>query len=242
MAIFFVAAIWPAARRARLAVVAACAMGFIAALVYANRNYFQACHPEDAVPAMLDSYHRNAGFEGMFEYSPPNSDITTIARGLPDACLVADPDAQLGAPDPDDSSANPIWAPDQHSCAATFSFTGKPAGPGSRHPEHLRLTGFAPQSGYLVLRLLAFPAWRATLDGHPLYRDRANSLHTRPDGLIAIPVERGAIDLAIDWTTTSDVWLGRSVSAVSVVLAALFAWFERRLVCARPHRSRPPFV
>ncbi|MGB6725708.1 MAG: hypothetical protein WBE74_07360, partial [Terracidiphilus sp.] len=76
MAIFFVAAIWPAARRLRIAVTALCALGFIAVLVYANHDYFQPCHPEDAVPAMLVSYHQGAGFDGMFEYSPPSSDIT----------------------------------------------------------------------------------------------------------------------------------------------------------------------
>ncbi|MGD0911970.1 MAG: hypothetical protein ABR928_08745 [Terracidiphilus sp.] len=223
MAIFLVAAIWPAARRARIAVCAACALGFIAALVYADRNYFQACYPEDAVPAMLASYRAGAGFDGMFEYSPPNSDITAIARGLPDACLVADPDAELGQLDPDDSSANPIWTLDQKSCVATFATD-------RFDPEHLRLNAMVPQSGWLVLRLLAFPAWRAELNGQALASDRANALHTRPDGMIAVRVERGPIHLDISWKTTSDVILGRWVSAIALVLAVLPAWFERRLV------------
>ncbi|MGB6724257.1 MAG: hypothetical protein WBE74_00050, partial [Terracidiphilus sp.] len=128
----------------------------------------------------------------------------------------------------DDPSANPIWAADQGSCTARFSFTGKASGPGSRNPEHLRLTGNAPQSGYLVLRLLAFPAWLAEFNGQTLTNDRANALHTRPDGLIAIPVQRGPINLSLDWTTTPDVILGRVVSVISIALAALLAWFERR--------------
>ncbi len=232
MAIFFVAAIWPTARRARVAVVAACALGFVAALVYANRNYFQVCYPEDAVPAMLDSYNAGAGFDGMFEYSPLNSDITTIARGLPDACLVSDPDADLGKPDPDDSSANPIWTQDQDSgqgtCAATFAADRS-------NPEHLRLSAVVPQSGWLVLRLLAFPAWSAKLNGQLLTGDRANALHTRSDGLIAIPVQRGPINLDFSWKTTADVILGRVVSAISLLAAILLAWWERRLACARAH-------
>jgi hypothetical protein len=232
MAIFFVAAIWPAARRARIAVVAACALGFVAALVYANRNYFQACYPEDAVPAMLDSYHAGAGFDGMFEYSPPNTDITTIARGLPDACLVSDPDTDLGKPDADDSSANPIWAPDQNSgqgsCIATYASERS-------IPEHLQLNAAVPQSGWLVLRLVAFPAWSAKLNGQLLTGDRANTLHTRPDGLIAIPVQRGPINLDFSWKTTPDVILGRWVSALSILAAALIAWWERRIPCARAH-------
>ncbi len=228
MAIFFVAAIWPAARRARIAVVAACALGFVAALVDTNRDYFQACHPEDTVPTMLNSYNTGAGFEGMFEYSPPDSDITTIARGLPDACLVSAPDTDLGQPDPDDPSANPIWAANQNSCSATFSFTRKAAGQASHNPEHIRLTGNAPQSGFLVLRLLAFPAWRAELNGQTLTSGLANAIHTRPDGLIAVRIERGPINLDLDWTTSPDVILGRVTSCTALVFAALVAWWERR--------------
>ena len=228
MAIYFVAAIWPAARRAHIAVCAACALGFIAALVYANHFYFQACYPEDAVPGMLASYHQGAGFEGMFEYSPPNSDITTIARGLPDACLVSDPDAALGQPDPDDDSANPIWTPDQKSCIATFASDRS-------NPEHLRLNAVIPQSGWLVLRLLAFPAWKVSIEGVDQDIVIANQVHTRPDGLIAVHVQRGPIDLDLTWRTAADVILGRAVSALALVFAVLLAWYERRLACARPH-------
>jgi len=231
MAIFVVAAIWPAARRVRMAVCVACAIGFIAAVVYADRNYFQACYPEDAVPAMLASYNAGAGFEGMFEYAPPGSDITTIAQGLPDACLVSDAEAELGKPDPDDPDTNPIWAADQGSCIARFSWDGGAA----RNPEHLRMSGVAPQAGWLVLRQTSFPAWRVIRNGQPLHQDRVNQLRTRPDGLIAVRVERGPVDLAADWTTSGDVWFGRWVSAISLVLAMAVAWFERRFVGARQH-------
>ncbi len=226
MAIFFVAAIWPAARRARVAVLAACALAFIAAVIFANRTYFQACYPEDAVPAMLDSYHAGAGFDGMFEYSPPNTDITTIARGLPDACLVSDPDTDLGNPDPDDDSANPIWA--QGSCAATYTADRS-------NPEHLRLNAVVPQSGWLVLRLLAFPAWRISVSGVDQGESGASGVRTRDDGLIAIQAQRGPLNLDLGWKTTPEVILGRVVSALSILVALFFAWWERRLACALPH-------
>jgi hypothetical protein len=223
MAIFFVAAIWPTARRARIAVVAACALLFIAALVYANRNYFQVCYPEDAVPAMLASYHAGAGFDGMFEYSPPNTDISTIARGLPDACLVSDPDAELGKPDPDDSSANPIWA--LGACAETFA-ADRP------NPEHLRINIVAPRSGWLVLRLLAFPAWKISINGVDKGNVRASQVHTRDDGLIELRVEKGPMNISADWRTTPDVILGRAVSALSILFAIVLGWFERRVAPA----------
>jgi hypothetical protein len=99
----------------------------------------------------------------------------------------------------------------------------------------LRLNGVVPQSGFLVLRLLAYPAWYTELNGQVLTSDRANTLHRRSDGLIAIQVERGPVNVDLSWRTTSDVILGRWVTALSVFFAVLLAWFERRLDCARPH-------
>jgi hypothetical protein len=231
MAIFFVAAIWPAGRRARMAFVVLCVGGFAEAIVYANHSYFQACYPEDAVPGMLASYQAGTGFEGMFEYAPPGSDVTTIARGLPDACLVSDANAELGKPYPDDADANPIWAPEQGSCIAKFSWDSGTA----RNPEHLRMSGTAPQAGWLVLRLTAFPAWRVQLNEVELESVMANPMRARPDGLIEIPVRPGSFDIAVDWTTSADVWLGRWVSVVSIFLAIEFAWFEHKLGCPHPH-------
>ncbi len=110
MAIFFVAAIWPSSRKGRNAVATICAALFLAATVYAGTTFFQVCYPEDTVASTLTDYHTGAGFEGMYEYAPPGADIIQIAAGLPNACLVSDPSAALGKPDPDDPDANPIWS------------------------------------------------------------------------------------------------------------------------------------
>ena len=100
MSIFFVAAIWPSnrdsrnprrSRLARILALAACAVIFVAATVYAGTTFFQVCYPEDTVASMLVGYRAGSGFEGMYEYEPPNGDDSAIATGLPDACLVSDP-------------------------------------------------------------------------------------------------------------------------------------------------------
>ena len=127
MAIFFVAAIWPSSRDARrladrIVALAACAALFVAATIYAGTSFFQVCYPEDTVASMLVDYHAGAGFEGMYEYEPPDGDISNVPTGLPDACLVTDPTIVLGKPDPDDPDANPAWAPDQGTCQATFAW------------------------------------------------------------------------------------------------------------------------
>jgi hypothetical protein len=222
MAIFFAAAVWPVRRWARAATAVACAMGFACATAYAGMFFFQVCYPEDTVPSTLAAYRNGDGFEGMYEYAPPGSDITQIATGLPDACLVANPTAELAPPALDD--ANPSWDPARHSCSATFTWIGSP----TENPEHLRLRAEASQPGAFVLRLLSYPAWSIRVNGRP-----PAPLPRRQDGLIAVPVLRGPIDLRIDWKTTPDVALSRWITALGVLALTALCWFERRRPCTQ---------
>jgi hypothetical protein len=83
--------------------------------------------------------------------------------------------------------------------------------------------------GFLILRLVRYPAWRLTVNGHPV-----NSLENREDGLIAFAVPQGPVAVAVDWVTTGDVVAGRCLSAFAVI-ALLGLWLlERRLLRARP--------
>ncbi len=218
MAVLFVAAIWPRTRRPRAVVLALCAALFVAATVYAGTAFFQVCYPEDTVASVVAAHRAGEGFEGMFEYAPPDADIEQIAIGLPDACLAANAAVSLGKPVSPDPDANPAWAPDQGSCLATFAT----AGGLETNPEHRRIAGSAPQPGYLVLRLLSFPAWRIQLNGRT-----PAELPQRDDGLIAVPVPQGPFDLTLDWTTTPDVVLGRWVSGLSVLLLLALFLLER---------------
>jgi hypothetical protein len=54
------------------------------------------------------------------------------------------------------------------------------------------------------------------------------SLPRRADGLMAVPVQQGPIDLAITWTTTPDLLAGRWLSAISLLLLTLLCSFERK--------------
>jgi hypothetical protein len=229
MAIFFVAAVWPARRPVRIAVLAVCASWFIAATVFAGKVFFQVCHPEDTAASTLADFRNGAGFEGMYEYEPPGADLTLIARGLPDACLVTDPATEFGKPDPDDPDANPIWSASQGSCQATFSaMQDRTTGPENRR---FHMTIFHP--GFLVLRLLGYPAWNVQVNGHPLKGDRANPLPRRDDGLIAVPVPQGTTDVSVDWTTTPDVLASRWASGISLLLLIGVWLCELRLTRGR---------
>jgi hypothetical protein len=219
MAIFFVAAVWQAKRRARAVVWAACGAWFLASTVFAGTYFFQVCDDQDAVAPMLNTYHAGAGFEGMYEYEPPGGDDSSVATGLPDACLVSDPSAVLGKADPDSPDSNPVWSAGQNSCQATFtSINGARA-----NPEHRRIRATIPRSGYLVLRLLSYPAWRVRVNGQLV-----TALPKRDDGLIAVPVPPGPVDLTVDWVNTPDVIAGRWLSGVSVLGLTVFCLLQRR--------------
>jgi hypothetical protein len=216
MAIFFAAALWPRAVRARVAVACACAAAFVAAAVYAGTVFFQACYPEDTVASTLADFHSGLGFEGMYEYEPPDSDRSMIAMGLPAACLVNDPTLELGK---QNDEGDLVWNPAQGTCEAAF-----PAVSGwETDPEHLRIRAVTVHAGYLVLRLLSYPAWSVRVNGEP-----AAGFPAREDGLIAVPVPAGEVNVTVDWTITPDVIPSRWVSAAGALLLVFVFSLERR--------------
>jgi len=205
LAVFVAAAVVPrnpAQLARRVAVGAAAAAVFITLTAWATTSLYQPCDDEDAVAGMLNAYRAGQGFAGTYEYEPIGSDISLIAMNLPEACLVSDPAVALGKPD---SDGNLTWSAGQGTCLATFAVA-----PGSG-PEHLRIHAAPAHAGYLVLRLRSYPAWQVRVDGRA-----ASSLTPRADGLIAVPVPAGPVDVTADWTTTEDVVVSRWVSGLSV--------------------------
>jgi len=220
MSVFFAAAVWPsgAARRwRRIAVATACIGIFLAMTVCAERVFFQGCDEEDSVAGMLGTYRGGQGFIGTNEYEPIGAENALLATGLPFACLASDPTAVLGvaASRPDNDDIPPTWQPTQHSCEATFAAE-------TNQPEHLNVQATLPHSGYLVLRLRSYPAWRISVNGQSVH-----NLPKRTDGLIAVPVPQGNVKVSADWTTTADVILGRWLSLIAVLLLAGL-WFAER--------------
>jgi hypothetical protein len=222
MAIFFAASIWPAQssrRRPQRVVAAVCALVFLAATLFAARYFLRACEEGDTVAESLELYRGGKGIEGTDEYEPPDADHWKVARGLPDACFSAASDTALGVAEGPD--AVPDWRPAQGTCEAVATAQ-------TRQPEHLRIEMAAPHAGYLILRLSRFPAWRITVNHAP-----ARFSEPRDDGLIAVSVPAGPVELTADWTTTPDVVAGRCVSAFALLLLMALRPFERRLARLR---------
>jgi hypothetical protein len=222
MAIFFAAAVWPhgsVRRWRRFAVVAVCALVFLAASAAAGKLFFQVCDDEDNVLSMVNVYRAGAGFQGTDEYAPPTADNSLLASGLPAACLVSDPSTVLGNGVQQDIA--PTWDASQDSCEATFALARNLL-------QHLRITAVTPHAGFLILRLRSYPAWLIEVNGRPV-----SNLPRRKDGLMAVPVPQGPVDLTVDWTTTPDVLAGRWLSALAVLLLISLCLLERKLTQPR---------
>jgi hypothetical protein len=224
MGIFFAAAVWSLRRWLRPAAIALSAAFFLAATVFAARVFFQPCAAEESISSLVNVYRSGAGFFGTYEYAPLGADNTEVATGLPPACLAETATSPLGALPPgapNDSSVNPVWNGAQGSCRTTFAVQQERA-------EQLRVTATVSQPGAMILRLRRYPAWQIELNGHTLA-----GLPQREDGLIAVPVAQGPVDLRIRWTTTPDVRAGRCVSFFALLLLGVLAWTERKLCRAR---------
>ncbi len=85
-----------------------------------------------------------------------------------------------------------------------------------------------PHAGYLVLHLERYPAWSVHLNGQLI-----SDSPPRDDGLIAVPVPSGPINLTIDWTTSHGDLAGRWLTVLSILLLIALSLCERRLARSR---------
>jgi len=175
------------------------------------------------VQGTLEVYRSGTGFVGTDEYEPPGADDTLVASGLPLACLTSNPSAVLGKGAED---VQPIWNAGQGSCEATFGAIRNQA-------EHMQIKAVTRDAGTLILRLRSYPAWRVTVNGQPI-----TALPQREDGLMAVPVAQGQVNLTVDWTATPDAIAGRWLSGLAVLLLTGLWLLERKVKGrSQPHLS-----
>ena len=215
---FFAAAVWPgtAARRwYRPLVACLCVLFFAGTTFFATQNFFRDDVEDGDLETVLADYTSGLGFVGTDEYAPPGADNSAVASRLPDACLADNFDTELGIAAT--SNDNPVWRPEQGSCNATATDQ-------ARGPEHLRIEMVAARAGFLILRLRSYPAWRIKLNGQV-----ATNLPMRSDGLIAVPVFPGPVEVTVVWTTTPDVIAGRCITVLALLLLVTLGLVERKL-------------
>jgi hypothetical protein len=223
MGIFFASAVWTARRSLHWVVISLCIAFFVGVTGFTGFALFQRCDYEDSVAGTLDIYRYHVGSEGSDEYAPPRADNSQVAAGLPDACLTSDPLLQLGHGEEGTTPAYQAGI-----CESTFSWNSDID---ERNPEHLQLSAAMPHAGYLILKLRTYPAWKLTVNSQ-----QPGSLPRREDGLTILPVPEGVVQIMVDWSTTSDVIVGRWLSVAALALLGWTWWLERKL---RTSSSRP---
>jgi hypothetical protein len=224
LAVFLAAAVWPgksARPWLRWTVAGLCALSFVLASVFLTETFFRPSKDGDSIQSILSKYRSGKGFDGTDEYEPQGAEHWIVASGLPDACFSADANIKLGVADPPDST--PIWRPEEGSCETT-------AVAQLRQAERLRIVTVAAHPGYLILRLYSYPAWRVEVNGRPVA-----ALPQRDDGLMAVPVPQGPVNLAVAWATTADAIAGRCIGAAALLLLIALFLLERKL--SRPRLS-----
>jgi hypothetical protein len=236
LGIFFAAAIWHARRLPRIiAIGVSCAL-FLSITAVTLFLFHQDCDSEDSVRGMLAVYRSGQGFEGTDEYAPPGADNSLMAIGLPDACLSSDPIVVLAK---SDDGNTPEWDPANGHCDATYTWLHHF---GRLSPEHLRLDAETPHAGYLILRLRNYAAWKINVNGRDVAfgaKSAYPQLPHRDDGLMAVPVPQGALQLDVDWITTGDVVMGRLISLMSLGYITILWLVERKLSAARRSNAKP---
>jgi hypothetical protein len=185
-------------------------------LLYVSATGFKnVCNAQELPPRLTDDLQAGHGSWGADEYATVGAEDLLIASGLPDACIVDDPMKALGTGAGPD--LNPAWSAQDGSCVATASAR-------ERRPDRLRWGFESPRSGWAVLRLRSYPAWRVRVNGVEM-----KSLPLRNDGLITVPVPQGQVEIAADWRTTRDAIAGWCVSTVCVLITmVVWAWERRR--------------
>jgi hypothetical protein len=182
--------------------------------IFATRAFWQPCDEEDVVSAQLAVFHSGSGFEGTDEYTPRGADNSLVQQGLPQVRILPQPDAEI-AENPD--QPNPDYTADPHAkLPATVTIQ-------SWQPESRSITVTTQSSGYAILRLMDYPAWRIRVNGVGM-----TSRPYRQDGLMTIPVGAATTRIEVIYAPTRDVLWGRSLSALSLVTLLTLAVRRKR--------------
>jgi 6-pyruvoyl-tetrahydropterin synthase related domain len=192
-------------------VVAGCVSGM--AWMY----FWQPCDEEDNVRAQMATF-RDGGFQGTDEYTAAPADNDAIQQDLPRIRVVetADGDEVNGA-----AAQNPEWQ----------------AGSADLQPSEIQIRRWDSErmsatvrsgSGFAVLRVMDYPAWRVTVNGA-----RVGARPRRDDGLMVVPVAAGVSEIEVRYGATPDMWAGRILSLMAAIL-----WIGLAGLAARGRRQR----
>ncbi len=214
LAFFFAVAVWINPLRGRVALSAACTLVFFVITGAAWGICSQNCHDVDTAIPLVE---RTQGIRGKPEYSPPGIRHALVEPDVAANCEVKNIEDLSGA----EHDRQVSQSGSMHGCSGKFLQVAD-------LPEHKVFVGTTDHAGYLILHLRSYPAWRVTVNGRV-----SSAVREEGYGLIAVPIPPGQAMVAVDWTTTPDVWLGRVLSALALALVTAIWLAERKLLRPR---------
>jgi hypothetical protein len=214
LAVSFAAAVWIAPLRGRVPILAGCGLLFF----FISGGAWGVCYQDGRdIEAAIRWAVQDGGIWGKPEYSPPGIRHPLVDRDTAKNCEVDSLAKSTGDPTRD------LAAPEipRQMCVGAFSEV-------ENRPERKVFMGIADHDGFLILNLRSYPAWQVRVNGQLVRAD------TEPRyGLLAVPILRGPVNVDADWTTTNDVWAGRALSALSILLLTLVFVLERKATAVR---------
>ncbi|MGC2111028.1 MAG: 6-pyruvoyl-tetrahydropterin synthase-related protein [Candidatus Korobacteraceae bacterium] len=156
------------------------------------------CDPADTPLVIYETYRTGYGYMGTDEYVPAGGDNYEIKPDFPEFRLRGEA-----------GSAAPAGA------RVTLSLWS---------PYRKQMTVELPRPASIVLRLMNYPAWRATVNGSQVLTQSDD-----PTGRMVIALPAGHSDVDVGFGRTSDRWLGDGISlaAVGVLLGFWYVGRER---------------
>ena len=185
----------------------------------AAAHFWQECDEDDNISAQIATF-QDGGFPGTDEYTPEPADNGAIQQGLPLVRVLTSPDAETA-----ENGDNPDYQPDaaaEVSAHVTISRWS---------PEQMKADVATARSGYAVLRLMDYPAWRITDNGAQI-----SARTIRSDGLVLVPITAGRNQIEVRWVTTRDAWAGRCVSLAALAVTLAIGLNDKRKARAIPLR------
>jgi hypothetical protein len=155
------------------------------------------CDPADTPFMISNVYHTGFGYMGTDEYVPAGGDNYEIKPDFPEVRLLSEDGSSLRA------GAN----------ATVLHWS----------TYRKRLIVESPEPAQVVLRLMNYPAWRATVNGSKIAPQSDDATGRM---VIALPAGRSEVD--VQFERTPDRWLGDGISVAAFIVLGGFWYVGRR--------------
>jgi hypothetical protein len=153
----------------------------------------------DEMPTQRAAIAGGTGYEGVDEYDPLGDDHLDLPKHAPLAVILAVSADDENARPPEGKIQVQSWEPELKKIAVRSSAPAR-----------------------VALRLVNYPAWRVTVNGHAVAPERADDVNQ-----MLVPVAAGNWEIEVRFARTADRTAGIALSLLSLLIAAILLFVRR---------------